>query len=272
MIGTKSLMGCPSLMRWGRVLLEEAWSSIAYSVYPEPHSFLQHHWGDSSIDTWSLRKQNEKAWQPHHCWWFPEPLRVDGNLVWMTVATSFRSLHSHLSFLWFTLWSWSIFFLSEKYQSLSASCYFNLFSKATCIDRTMLSCHAQHKLTSLHHIWPYQISSCTTHQMVHFEILRSFAMVRIIFSKHLVIIYWNFLYKVVCFHGIKKLCMHFALSSSSQLTAFNCFWTLTPKDQVTSRKRAAPVSLCCTFKATIILCLFLCWCLTSVIWKVMWKI
>ena len=112
----------------GAVLLKEIWRSIAYPVDPWLNNGFQDLNVNSRIDFQSLWKEVRR----HHM-----PFTADnsqnhdscGNLVCMTVGTSEGSAHSHQSFLLFTFWSWSKFFLSEKNQSMpcSAGCL-SLFS------------------------------------------------------------------------------------------------------------------------------------------------
>lgn len=114
-IVTHICLGCLSLIKRCRSLLEDGRYSVANAVYPGHYNSLQFFLLDSSGDTW-------KTWECMTSSSFLMILRIAGNLVCITLGTS-AGVHNDLSFLRITFPSWSkfFFFSTEKKKPLPTS-------------------------------------------------------------------------------------------------------------------------------------------------------
>ena len=95
--GTYACLGCCSLIRWHKVLLEDmvllcTLSIQGFKTFSNTCVDIQTAWHLSLSLLTTLRT-----------------IKVIRNLVWMTVGNLFGSLHNYL-FIWFTFWSWLKFF------------------------------------------------------------------------------------------------------------------------------------------------------------------
>lgn len=136
----------------------------------------------------------------------PRIIAVDRNLVCMTVGISFGSVYNILSFIQFTVWSWSKFLSSEKNQSILAWKCFHLFNKRFVrIKRLSL-------VTP--NISTYACTGCFRAQRFWWGILKTWGSL-IDFPVILSIFFLGMLYKVMCCNAIRKLCMNFALFANA---------------------------------------------------------
>lgn len=152
---THSFLRYFDLMWLRRVLLKHIWSSIAYAVYRELNNLIQELNVCSCVNSRLFWKDVRRH---HGSFVADNSQNHDSRRIFfrISVGTSERFSHKHLSFFRLNFWFWSKFFPPEKKQIPSSSAAFLSFFKSHLDQINFLLIFFWHKLTfprQLRHIY-----------------------------------------------------------------------------------------------------------------------